>query len=122
MGVLLPLGAALTAALAAVPSPPLPSPSPPAAVHYRAPVEGRVVDPFRPPSTPYAAGNRGLDYAVAPGTPVGAAAAGVVTFAGQVGRSLDVVILHADRLRTTYSGLADIAVTAGEEVQAGQPV
>src|SRR4051794_12599798 len=76
--------------VAATPAPRPPAPAPtaapagPVAVHYRAPVDARVIDPFRPPSNPYAAGNRGIDYGVTPGTPVRAAATGVVVFAGQV--------------------------------------
>ena len=92
------------------------------AVHYRAPVAGRVVDPFRPPSNPYAAGNRGIDYAVEIGSPVRAAAGGVVVFAGQVGGSVAVTVLHADRLSTTYTGLVELAVKAGDAVAAGQPL
>jgi murein DD-endopeptidase MepM/ murein hydrolase activator NlpD len=92
----------------------------PVAVHYRAPVAGRVVDPFRPPSNPYAAGNRGIDYAVDAGTAVHAAAGGMVVFAGQVGGSVAVTVLHADRLSTTYTGMADLVVKAGDAVAAGQ--
>ena len=91
-------------------------------VSFRAPVDAPVIDPFRAPATPYAAGNRGLQYATGSGGDVKAAAAGVVTFAGQVGGVLDVVVLHADAIRTTYGGLASIAVQAGDAVQAGTVV
>lgn len=94
----------------------------PEAVAYRPPVEAPVVDPFRPPPTPFAAGNRGVDYATAPGTPVGAPAAGVVTFAGPVGAGLHVVILHADGVRTSLSFLASVEVRRGDRVAAGDPV
>jgi len=93
-----------------------------AAVHYRSPVAGPIVDPFRPPATRYGPGNRGVDYATRPGQPVGAAGPGVVLFAGQVGGTLNVVVLHADNLRTSYSGLASIAVRRGEAVGLGQPI
>src|SRR5437764_14605541 len=82
----------------------------PAAVRYDPPVDAPVVDPFRPPPEPWAAGNRGIDYGTAPGTPVRAAAPGEVVFAGQVGGTLHVVVLHADGLRTSYSFLARISV------------
>ena len=51
---------------------------------YRLPVDAPVVDGFRPPTTPYGPGNRGLEYAHRAGTEVRAAAGGRVTFAGQV--------------------------------------
>src|SRR4051812_40275043 len=73
---------------------------------YLPPVDRPVVDPFRPPPTPYAAGNRGVDYATEPGEPVRAAAEGEVTFAGRVGLGLHVVVLHPDGVRTSYSFLA----------------
>src|SRR4051812_5129195 len=83
---------------------PLPAPSPPggAAPTYRRPVAGPTTDPFRAPATRFGAGNRGIDFATTPGEPVVAAAAGTVTFAGQVAGTLTVVILHADHLRTSY--------------------
>lgn len=94
----------------------------PEAVAYVPPVDAPVAGGFRPPATPYGAGNRGVDYATAPGTPVRAAAAGQVTFAGAVGGGLHVVVLHADGLRTSYSFLASLAVRRGEPVAAGDTV
>lgn len=94
----------------------------PATVTYRPPVDAPVVDPFRPPPEDWNAGNRGLEYATTPGTPVGASAAGEVVFAGQVGGDLDVVVLHDDGLRTTYAFLASIAVHRGQKVVQGQTV
>lgn len=93
-----------------------------ARVTFHAPVDAPVIDPFRAPPTPYAAGNRGVEYATAPGSAVHAAAAGVVLFAGQVGGTLDVVVLHADAVRTTYGSLASLAVHVGDHVDAGAVV
>jgi murein DD-endopeptidase MepM/ murein hydrolase activator NlpD len=93
-----------------------------ARVRYRPPVAAPVVDPWRPPSTPYGPGNRGVDYGTAPGDPVVAPADGVVTFAGAVASTRYVVIVHADGIRTTLGGLATIAVRSGEPVVAGQVV
>jgi murein DD-endopeptidase MepM/ murein hydrolase activator NlpD len=89
---------------------------------YQRPVEAPVVDTFRPPVHVGAPGNRGLEYDTMPGTPVRAAKAGTVTFAGPVGGSWAVTILHDDRLRTSYSFLAAAAVVAGESVAVGQVV
>lgn len=94
----------------------------PTAVRYVPPVDAPVVDPFRPPATPYGPGNRGIDYATQPGTPVGAAAAGQVVFAGRVGLGLHVIVLHADGIRTSSSFLASVAVRRGQQVVAGQPL
>ena len=92
----------------------------PPRVVYGLPVGGAVVDPYRPPSNPYGPGNRGVDLATTPGSPVGAPADGEVVFAGQVGGDLFVVILHADGVRTTLGYLATILVRTGQFVHAGQ--
>ena len=89
---------------------------------YLPPVDGPIVDHFRPPACTWCAGNRGIDYAVAPGTSARASAAGVVTFAGSVGFDLFVVVAHADGLRTTYAFLASVGVSVGDRVAQGQVV
>lgn len=94
----------------------------PEAVAYRAPVDAPLADPFRAPSSPRGAGNRGVDYTTTPGTAVVASAGGQVVFAGRVGTGIHVVVLHADGLRTSYSFLAALAVRRGEPVEAGQVV
>ena len=94
----------------------------PEAVTYQAPVDGPVVDGFRPPTAPYGAGNRGVDYATQPGAAVRAAAAGMVAFSGRVGAGRHVVVLHADGIRTSYSFLASLDVRRGQRVVAGQPL
>lgn len=98
--------------------------APPAAAEgtYSAPVDEPVVDRFRPPVTPYGPGNRGIDYATAPGEEVRAAAAGEVVFAGRVGSSQHVVVLHPDGLRTSYSFLAEVDVRRGDRVERGDVV
>jgi hypothetical protein len=93
-----------------------------AAVRYRPPVTGVVVDPFRAPATPYGPGNRGLDYAVAPLAPVRAAADGEVIFAGAVAGTLHVTIRRADGLRSSYSFLASVSVATGQVVRAGDEI
>lgn len=94
------------------------TPTPP----YRPPVDAPLVDVFRPPSTPYGPGNRGVDYATTPGTPVLAASDGTVTFAGHVGGSLHVTVLHDDGVRTTLSFLATTTVRRGQRVRQGDKV
>ncbi len=86
---------------------------------WSAPVEGRVIDPFRAPDHPYGPGNRGIEYRVSPGSPVRAAAGGGVVFAGPVAGRAVVVVEHGPGRRTTYTGLEHIDVLPGEEVVAG---
>ena len=93
-----------------------------AADSYGPPVDAPVVDSFRPPPGPYGAGNRGLDYATAPGAEVVTSAPGRVTFAGPVGGHHHVVVLHADGLRTSYSFLAGVSVRRGDVLAAGAVV
>ena len=93
-----------------------------AAPAFVAPVDAPVVDGFRPPPGPYGPGNRGLDYGVAPGEEVRAAADGEVVFAGRIGPSAHVVVLHGDGIRTSYSFLAETAVQRGQRVGQGQVV
>jgi hypothetical protein len=98
--------------------------APPAAAEgsYSAPVDEPVIDRFRPPATPYGPGNRGIDYSTAPGEEVRAAAGGEVVFAGRVGLSQHVVVLHPDGLRTSYSFLAEVDVRRGDHVERGDVV
>ena len=90
--------------------------------HYEAPVDGAVIDPFRPPATPYGPGNRGIDYGTTAGEEVRAANDGLVVFAGRVGLSLHVVVLHDDGVRTSYSFLRHVSVRRGDRVQRGDVV
>lgn len=94
----------------------------PGAPLLRPPVPGPVVERFRPPACRWCPGNRGIDYAPPPGTPVLASGAGVVTVAGQVGGTLVVVVAHPDGLRTTYHGLTSVAVARGARVRQGAVV
>jgi murein DD-endopeptidase MepM/ murein hydrolase activator NlpD len=89
---------------------------------YRWPVVGQVIREFEPPESPFGSGHRGIDIAVSLGTEVGAAATGVVSFAGWVAGSLFVSIDHPDGIRTTYSWLSEIRVSDGQPVEAGELV
>jgi murein DD-endopeptidase MepM/ murein hydrolase activator NlpD len=113
-----PAGPAAASILARPADPPSETPSP----VYIAPIDAPVIDPFRPPSNPYGPGNRGIEYATVPGTPVVAAADGIVSFAGQVAGSLYVTVQHPDGVRITASFLATIAVAAGAPVVQGQVI
>ena len=75
----------------------------PATDTYAPPVDAPVADPFRPPATGFGPGNRGIEYATAPGTVVRAVGDGVVAFAGLVAGTRHVTVRHADGVRTTAS-------------------
>jgi murein DD-endopeptidase MepM/ murein hydrolase activator NlpD len=78
-----------------------------------------VIDPFRAPTGPYGAGNRGLEYDTVPGEVARAVADGVVAFAGPVAGRLVVSIDHADGLRSSLTGLATLVVATGGAVRQG---
>jgi pimeloyl-ACP methyl ester carboxylesterase len=86
------------------------------------PVSAPITEPFRPPTSAYGRGQRGVEYRPPPGTDVRAAAAGTVRFAGPVAKELWVTIEHPDSLRTSYGPLSSVLVAAGDVVNAGQPV
>ena len=93
--------------------------TPAAGSSWTRPVPGPVVRAFVAPRSRYGAGHRGTDLAAAPGTPVLAAGAGRVVFAGSVAGTLHVVVDHGDGLKTSVSFLATIAVRAGVTVAPG---
>jgi len=86
------------------------------------PVDGPVVQRFRPPANPYGPGHRGVDFSVPPGTPVRAAGAGVVAFAGEIAGTHHVTVVHPGGLRTSYSFLAAVSVAPGAAVTPGEPL
>jgi hypothetical protein len=89
------------------------------------PVTGEVVTSYSYGVDRYARGqHRGIDVGAAPGTPVVAARAGTVRFAGSVGTSGLVVALRtADgRFDTSYLHLSAPTVAAGDRVAVGQRI
>ena len=86
------------------------------------PAPGPITRHFEQPATQYSAGHRGIDFGVPIGTVVVAAAAGTVSFAGQVGGSLFVSVDHPGGLRTTYSFLSAVLVKKGQALSQGQPI
>lgn len=86
------------------------------------PVSGPVIRGFDPPDNPFGSGHRGIDVAAGLGTPVRAAAAGTVVFAGPVGGRLFVTIDHGAGLESTYSFLTSLSVRRGAVVSQGQSI
>lgn len=90
------------------------------------PVQARVSSEFGPRTHPVS-GERhqhsGIDFAAPAGSPVRAAAAGTVSFAGERGAYGNlVIILHPDGAETYYAHQRDLSVRAGQAVSAGQMV
>ncbi len=90
-----------------------------AAPCWRPPVSGFVTDPFRTPSCPYCAGNRGLEYRVGANAQVRAVAAGTVSWAGSIAGTRYVVVRHSSGWRTTYGKLASTPLEQGDRVVSG---
>jgi murein DD-endopeptidase MepM/ murein hydrolase activator NlpD len=86
------------------------------------PVVGPVTRGFDPPGSPFGAGHRGIDVAAQVGTLVRAPAAGVITFAGNVGGRLFVTIDHGGGLLSTCSFLSSLLVHKGDVVAQGQGI
>lgn len=86
------------------------------------PVDREVTDGFRPPTSRFGAGNRGLEYATVGGEVVRAVDDGTVVFAGSVGRYRHVVVDHGDGLRSTYAYLRSPTVVRHQAVERGQMV
>lgn len=73
------------------------------------------------PSSDYAAGHRGLDVPAALGRVASAVDDGTVAFAGAVGGRTVVTIDHGGGLVSTLDSVTPL-VTAGDEVEQGDPV
>lgn len=95
-------------------------------VAFHSPVQGALRSVFGPRVDPINGRHRfhkGIDIAVPMGTPVGAAAAGKVVFAGRNGGYGNMVLIeHADGRRTLYGHNQKLLVKAGDMVQAGQTI
>jgi len=103
------------ATLAALRSPPPRSP-----LALRWPVSAPVGDRFGPRGDRFHAG---VDLIAPLGTPVGAAAAGRVTWVGvRAGWGLVVTLAHAEGVRTMYAHLSASSVRLGERVAAGATI
>lgn len=98
----------------------LPNVAAAAAPCWQSPVDARVVDPFREPSCPYCAGNRGLEYSAVSGSGVRSVAAGTVSWSGTIAGVRWVVVEHVDGWRATYGRLAASELATGDRVESRQ--
>ncbi|GBL20779.1 hypothetical protein EMGBS4_08390 [Acidimicrobiaceae bacterium] len=79
-----------------------------------------ISDPFRQPRCDRCAGNRGIDYATQPGTPIVAGASGIVSYFGVVANKKYLVIRTAAGRRLTYGSISTSDLRIGDFVVAGQ--
>lgn len=90
------------------------------------PVAGRISSSFgarRDPINGHHRAHGGVDIAVPRGTPIEAAASGLVVFSGrQGGYGKTVVIEHADGRRTRYAHADKLMVKSGDTVDGGQMI
>jgi murein DD-endopeptidase MepM/ murein hydrolase activator NlpD len=95
-------------------------------VSYQSPLQGTVRSQFgmrRDPINGRMRLHQGIDIPAKRGTPIEAAAAGTVVFAGRnKGYGNMVMIEHADGRRTLYAHAQSLLVEAGDTVAAGQPI
>ena len=95
-------------------------PPPKCPLSLRWPVTAPVGDRFGPRGMRF---HSGIDIKAALGTPVGAARAGTVTWAGLAdGYGNLVVVAHGSGVRTFYAHLARLDVRVGERVRTGEEV
>jgi murein DD-endopeptidase MepM/ murein hydrolase activator NlpD len=91
-------------------------------VHFVWPVEGRVISPFG--ASGNGERNDGINIAAPAGTPIRAAAAGTVSYAGHElkGYGNLVLIQHEDGYVTAYAHAESLTVSRGDHVDKGQVI
>jgi murein DD-endopeptidase MepM/ murein hydrolase activator NlpD len=99
----------------------LKAPIPECSIALAAPVAGPVTDLFGPRGRRF---HSGIDYPAPTGTPVKAAAAGKVSFAGWSpgGWGNLVTIDHGGGVRTLYAHLSRVGVRIGQRVGTGRRI
>lgn len=84
------------------------------------PVSGPITSPFGPR---WGRMHEGIDFGVGSGTPIHAAAPGVVTYCGWMsGYGNFTIVEHGGGLATTYAHQSSIAVSCGQQVSQGQVI
>jgi murein DD-endopeptidase MepM/ murein hydrolase activator NlpD len=83
------------------------------------PVDGEVIDPYRPPQCIWCPGNRGITLDASPGEVVRAVRSGYVSFVGRVVGTGYVVVDIGGGLRVTYGGLTPELLKMGDPVARG---
>jgi murein DD-endopeptidase MepM/ murein hydrolase activator NlpD len=114
------ISARLAASPKSSPAVPATAPSTPSANGLIWPVSGPVVSPF---GMRWGRMHTGIDIAVPYGTPIAAAAAGTVVYAGWMGGYGNLTVVdHGGGLATAYAHQSSIAVGTGQSVSQGQTI
>lgn len=94
-----------------------PAPAASSTARFAVPVNGTV-------SRGYSASNEGIDYSAPAGTDVRAVDAGTVALVSNSTGGLGTIVLirHADGIITVYARVANVKVTQGQTVSAGQVI
>jgi murein DD-endopeptidase MepM/ murein hydrolase activator NlpD len=90
-----------------------------ASLCWPTPVSAPITVPYRAPACRWCAGHEAVGWTVPVGTAVSAVAPGRVVFAGRVAE-VGYVTVDVGDLRTTYGGLGQLRVQAGEVVPFGR--
>ena len=95
----------------------------PIEIAFIRPIEGSISSRFGARSSIRSSVHTGLDIAASSGTPIHAAASGIVTFAAMKGAYGNlIVITHSDSVETYYAHCSAIAVEPGESVEQGDVI
>ena len=99
--------------------------TPTGTLQWPLPVAGTITSQFGhrvDPITGEVSSHTGTDIACAEGTPILAAADGVITVANGLDNGYYIQINHGGGLETLYAHCSSICVTTGQQVQAGQVI
>ena len=87
------------------------------------PISGIITSRFGVSSSIRKSSHTGLDIAASKGTPIGAAAAGTVTFAGYKGSFGNmIVVTHDNGVQTYYCHCSELLASVGQRVAQGQTI
>jgi murein DD-endopeptidase MepM/ murein hydrolase activator NlpD len=87
------------------------------------PISGTITSRFGAKSSIRSSAHTGLDIAATTGTPIGAAAAGTVTFAGYKGSYGNmIVITHSNGVQTYYGHCSKLYASVGDTVSQGETI
>ncbi len=87
------------------------------------PISGRITSRFASNSRVRSGTHTGLDIAAPTGTKIGAAASGIVSFAGRKGSYGNMVVIsHGNGVQTYYAHCSKLNVSVGQKVSQGQNI